>query len=1182
MYISNLTLHGFKSFGQRTALNFGDGITGVVGPNGCGKTNIVDALRWVLGEQKQSVLRSSRMEEIIFHGSRTRKAANFSEVTLSIHNDRSILPLEYTDIEISRRLYRDGESEYLINGNPCRLKDITDLFLDTGMGSDAYSVIELNMIEAILSDVEDDRRRMFEEAAGINKYKLQRAAAQRKLDATSLDMERVNDIIGEVEGQVKSLGLQLKRYERHHRLSVDLKTRELALAGLQLGVLAKALAPLESHLSEGRDAHESETSVIVREEAQLEKFQATLREREEDRERSRLQLAEATEALTVAKEQLLVWKEQVRSSRSSLERFESERGAELERIGALEADGATLDRQLLGLAPELERDQAAFDAKRPAEASVTDAYQQGERKLQAAQEAVFDHRQQLQAMEARRERSMKSLQEQQRQSAGVHQASADREQELASHEERIGAARIELEGVGAQQAALVKTQTRVEASLQELRGRDAQLMERQHQSAAQIKVLTSRLEIFTQLVESFEGYPGGTRALLAERGQFPGLLGTVAGLAQVRPEHALAFELALGPFATCLITQTAGQAEALLAYASERQLARLSVIPLDRLKGGASPAISAPAPNVTPLASLITAPQELRGLYDLLLEGYFWQPGDELPGGYLPAGAVVMNAAGHLAGPVPIWTHLEGAAGEPASMTASIMGRASEIERIRLALDEAGTTADAIREQQLTATEERETAEGERARVARELEALKGAADRLSKAVSQTEFEQQRARGDLGQLERQAGEFATAIAGLEQSLTEENDRVAQFAGRAARLEQAVGEARRAYEEVRARRDAWQGELQELRLRLLQQENLREKLAARKLSLEDNLAASTQRVAGLDKEIEQATRSSEDLAQKISLGAAELSAHERVVEGRRQAEEKVAAAVRLVRGDVSRLEEQIRQRQHGQEATLSQHQDVERELADLRKEEALIHARIRELFNAAVVPREHEQGEADEGVLQVEIGKLRAALERIGPINMAVADEYKEEAKRFTFLSEQRDDLVASETSLDETVRRMDQQARDQFRNTFDQIRHHFKQTFTLFFEGGQGDLKLVGDSDPLLAGIEIVAQPPGKKTRSLRALSGGEKALTAIALLFATYLVKPSPFCVLDEVDAPLDDVNIKKFTRVIRQFARDTQFIIVTHNKLTMQSVDFLYGVTMAEEGLSTLVSVSLEEYAH
>ena len=243
---------------------------------------------------------------------------------------------------------------------------------------------------------------------------------------------------------------------------------------------------------------------------------------------------------------------------------------------------------------------------------------------------------------------------------------------------------------------------------------------------------------------------------------------------------------------------------------------------------------------------------------------------------------------------------------------------------------------------------------------------------------------------------------------------------------------------------------------------------------------------------------------------------------------------------------------------------------------------MIHARIRELFNEAIVPRKPAQGEADEAMLQVEIGKLRASLERIGPINMAVADEYKEEAKRFTFLSEQRDDLVASETSLDETVRRMDQQARDQFRNTFDQIRHHFKQTFTLFFEGGQGDLKLVGDPDPLLAGIEIVAQPPGKKTRSLRALSGGEKALTAIALLFATYLVKPSPFCILDEVDAPLDDVNIKKFTRVIRQFARDTQFIIVTHNKLTMQSVDFLYGVTMAEEGLSTLVSVSLEEYAH
>ncbi|UCD38529.1 MAG: AAA family ATPase, partial [Fidelibacterota bacterium] len=346
MHISSLVLHGFKSFGKRTSLTFGEGITGVVGPNGCGKTNIVDALRWVLGEQKQSVLRSTRMEEVIFHGSRNHKPSSLSEVTLTINNNRSALPLEYTDIEISRRLFRDGESEFLINRNPCRLKDILDLFMDTGMASDAYSVIELKMIEAILSDVEDDRRRMFEEAAGINKYKKQRHSTQRKLEVTRQDLERVHDIIGEVDSQVRALRLQLKRFERHKKLSADLKSNELALAQIQIQAFTRQMAPLHEALTSGRDSHQAEAVLIAQEEERLEQLRSNNNERDGELESARQALAAHVTQVNELKEKQLVWGEQLRATRESLLRYEQEQEEEQQRSGVYKGDIAKCEKEL--------------------------------------------------------------------------------------------------------------------------------------------------------------------------------------------------------------------------------------------------------------------------------------------------------------------------------------------------------------------------------------------------------------------------------------------------------------------------------------------------------------------------------------------------------------------------------------------------------------------------------------------------------------------------------------------------------------------------------------------------------------------------------------------------------------------------------------------------------------------
>jgi chromosome segregation protein len=1184
MYISNLVLHGFKSFGQRTSLTFGEGITSVVGPNGCGKTNIVDALRWVLGEQKQSVLRSSRMEEVIFHGSRSHKPSGLSEVTLTIHNNKSTLPLEYTDIEISRRLYRDGESEFLINRNPCRLKDILDLFMDTGIASDAYSVIELKMIEAILSDIEDDRRRMFEEASGINKYKRQRRSAQRKLEVTRQDLERVNDIISEVENQVHFLRLQLKRFERHKKLSADLKHHEVLLAQLQLKTLIHDMSPIETALESGRDSHQAEALLIAQDEEQLKQLRETYDEREQTLKSARQSMADSTNLLNELKEKQLVWREQQRATQQGMGRFEQERKEEVQRSQSYTSTIAQAEKDLHGLNPALEKMREAFKTCQAEEETVSGEYMRGEQHLQSARERKFNHRHLVQEEESRRRRTEEIIhekrQELERLEVDIKERSASLE-ELQGQRASTDTSRKKLEArIAEEQGA----KERISAELQELEELHSVLQTELQDHATQASVLESRLEVYTELKESHEGYPSGAREVLSGRTQFPGLLGAVADLVDIKPVHATAVEMALGPFAACLVVETVSQANQMLTYAQEEDLGRLSIIPLERIGAtGDSPPENPSGVFGTPLFDLVTVPSRLEELFRRLLAGYYWVEDKKAVEPDLPPGVHLVTPEGHLLGAIPYLTHLGTSTQDKEIQPghSSLVGRAGEVERIQKAIRQISEGKSGIETrlgenatQQAELRDKRELAE-------KGINSIREELEKTNREITQLDYEHRRINDDLAALKLQNPTLHETLQGLEENLAAHDKVLDHLREQESGMDEDIGQAEIAYEEVREKRDAWQARSQELRVELLTVENQRENLAERKLSVEDALKASTERIAQLESDRDQAGITIENLTRQLAEAEEQRAGLEKEVHSLQSAVEQKEQAVQDIREQTTSLEEEIRNRQHGRETALSQQQELELKLTEFRSREELIRSRIQELYHEEIPDEDLAEEQRDEETLRWEIEKIRASLERIGPINMAVAEEYEEETKRLDFLTEQRDDLLQAVESLDETIRRIDRQAREQFQETYDQIRHHFKQTFRLFFEGGEGDLRLVGNPDPLEADIEIIARPPGKKTRSLRALSGGEKALTAIALLFAIYMVKPSPFCILDEVDAPLDDVNIEKFTRVIKQFAHDTQFIIVTHNKLTMQSADYLYGVTMAEEGLSSLVSVNLSEYA-
>ena len=1183
MHISSLAIHGFKSFGKKVTLKFGRGVTAVVGPNGCGKTNIVDALRWVIGEQRQSVMRAGRMEEIIFNGSRHHKPSSVCEVSLTIHNDKAKLPSEYTDVEITRRLYRDGESEYLINREPCRLKDITDLFMDTGMGSDAYSVIELKMVEGILSEVGEDRRRMFEEAAGVNKYKKQRASAHRKLDATRQDLERINDIAGEVESKVRGLALQLKRFERHSKLSAQLLDRELALARLEVQELAVQMTPLEVRIKAARSGRDSDADDIVAEEKLLVEQRHRLTAQETELQAVRTALTAANESLNEHRRQVLVWNEQVSGGEANLERIGREKTREEAAIAGRREAVERLAKELAGLAPDMEARRKLLAGKQADEGSFLEALRVAEASLEEAREKKFRQRQETADLTSHRNRLAELLAEKQAALAEL-QADLSRAGETsAAREQEKEVLANELEQLALTLAALDEQAGERQRKRKKLDQEITGAREKFHYHQTQAQLLQSKLELLQRLSSAHQGYPAGARSVLDNADGYPGLIGAVAELLEVDPAQALAVETALGSLATALVVETAGQAQALLDRAREQELGRLAVIPLDAV--AADQGISAPAPpaGARPLLEVVTVEDRLLPLYRHLLGGFYLADADKMPAGLgLSPGAEVITPEGHRYGPVPVWVHGGGAG----SGTASESGAA--VVGLKMELQQVGAAAH-------TARQERDRAQAELDRLLSALEAVttqtagleQETADarqrqaQLGDSLVQVELELQRhAAGSAAQ-----GELLPAlldeISQLEPALAEQNQVLQAASPLEKRLDGAMAKAQEDHAKARRSWEAWREDLLEQRVALINLENDREKLAERKLTLEDTIGAGGERLLTLDEEAALTGARRDDLGQRVTEAAGQEQVLVKAADEVQEAVRAQEGVVREARDAISGREAALRSRQHIRETALDDLQAVELELEQLRQKEELIRARIREVYGQKVGQSEPEDATLDPAEMDQEVQQIRRSLERIGPVNMAVADEHAEELERFSFLTEQRDDLVTAEASLLETIGKVDHQAREQFQDTYDKIRHHFKQTFAMFFDGGEGDLRLVGDPDPLESDIEIIAVPPGKKSRSLRSLSAGEKALTAIALLFAIYMVKPSPYCILDEVDAPLDDTNIGKFNKVLSQFAAETQFIIVTHNKLSMEKADYLYGVTMQEEGLSTLVSVDLQAYA-
>ncbi len=1157
MKLVGIEFHGFKSFADSAAIKFHDGITAIVGPNGCGKSNISDGLRWVLGEQRPTAIRGSRMEEAIFQGTQRRKPIHRAEVTLRLSNEDHLLPVPYTDVEISRTVFTGGESEYRLNGAVCRLRDIQDLCRDTGLGANAYAIIEGRMVDAILSDKAEERRAMFEEAAGIGRYKERRRVAARRLEEADGDLARVDDLLSEVQTKVRSLARQRGRARRFLELRERKIALELAVAQAELDRLQRREREIAVELGTLDEARVEDAAQLRTSESQIESVRTRSTELERERAAAARELGSVRERLAARDRERLLAEERSRHASARLDQVEFERRELDERIHELEAELDRLHRlseerraatnalreSLRGheiqVAEVAERRQAMEAA-----AAAVESEQRAYREAQARREAGRD------AARAEAEELGRRLEEARAwlasASANLEQAASAEEQEraeAAGAEERHRSIDSELR---AERSQLVEAQ----AARDEHRNRRAALEERR-------QVLAARIEELRVLASSAEGVNPAAQAALARRAEL-GIHGILGESLQASEEFADGIESYLGDYLEGLVVDDQAAVARIRSWFLDEYdgPGGLIVLPLDRCADGGDadlpPGVQARGPG---------APWLRRLLRGVRMTG-------EAPEGEMAwiGPRQSFDALGVLR------------LGRPHAR-AGLLARKAELERLEAQLEK-------VQAQARQVDEDVRSAES-------------GLAERVA-GVAALESSRQRAGEEAGRLSARAGAAAERRGRLHEEVRGGRERVERLNGeREAALARANAEAESLASlvpgevgpapdlEALARVRAEWEERREL-LAALQLDEARAAAALERVerehrSQQGQLEAAKERYDRLGQEADQLRADLARTREESERAAGDLEAlfeERETLEARaRDLDERVEAE----RQKVSELESQLKRLQLEERSHSERRHELELERTQIAAELLRTRERLEDEWGRSFeeLSREVQAAEGDPSALRAELRDVAERLAGIGLVNMLAEREYQEERERLEFLEGQRADLAKARDDLRETIRQINETASAALLETLERVRANFRRTFATLFQGGECDVWLENPDEPLDSPVEISASPRGKRTQRIHLLSGGERALTALALLFAFYLVKPSPFCILDEVDAPLDETNILRFVAMLEEFKAGVQFVVITHNPVTIEAADWIYGVTMEEPGVSKIVGVEFSDYA-
>lgn len=1183
MFLKRIELAGFKSFADKTEMEFVRGITAVVGPNGSGKSNISDGIRWVLGEQSAKSLRGGKMEDIIFAGSDARKAVNYGEVSLTLDNEDHVLPLDFSEVTVTRRVHRSGESEYLINKQSCRLKDITELFMDTGIGREAYSIIGQGRIEEILSTRSEDRRGIFEEASGIVKYKSRKKDAGRKLDETEQNLLRIHDLLSELEDQIGPLKEQSEKAIRYKELREALKQQEISVYVHQIEGIHTAWKEGNARL-EVLNKEQLELSTIVSaHDAKLESGRAELRTLEEQVEKLQEQLLRYSEAYEKSEGYGEVLKERKKNLEANREQL-------LSTLGSVGERSADRQRELAEL----------------------------EQKLQQARQALDDLRRQIAEEESRLEGvagGISQSKEEQLKSALLElmnlMAQARNEiryadQQKESLERRMSRSREEsgkwtarLEELSLSQKTLKDKIAQLGNEISKLRNSyitESEQTNKRHKLIEETQsglrkweqkreAQVSRHETMKEMQDDYDGFMLGVKEVLkgARKGQLSGVHGAVAELISVPERLEMAVETALGASVQHVVMENEAVSRQAIAFLKQRQLGRATFLPLDVIR-----------------------PRQITGSDRSMIEGAdgFVGIGAELVGFEDKYSSIV----GSLLGNVVIAENLEQAnkiaarcqyryrvvtlegdvVNAGGSMTGgsqhkknnSLLSRKRQMDQLFEEIEESERQIAKLKQGIGRLKEEQESA-------SRKLEQLRHDGD-------EKRLEEQRVAGDLKQLEQELRHVQEQVdgAGAERSGFEAEVKAleesrAQAVTELARLEQEEQAAHEAIRSAESERKASESVKEELQSKLTGMKVTEGKLDQEIFSLEEQLRRMRQDAGSQDKELRQSRSLLITMEQDLEENVREAVKQQENLNSYRLKRDESAAALDLARADRAAL---TRRLELAEGETKDQRQALRAVEDKLRTTEVSVGRLDVELDNilrklsedyelSYELAKQRYPVPEDVPAAQMEVQRLKRSISALGEVSLGAIEEYQRVHERYTFLSSQKDDLVEAKTTLYHVIHEMEEEMSKRFKQTFDAIRREFGTVFSKLFGGGRADLQLLDPENMLETGIDIVAQPPGKKLQNLQLLSGGERALTAMALLFAILQVKPVPFCVLDEVEAALDEANVVRFAQYLREFSEQTQFIVVTHRKGTMEEADVLYGVTMEEGGVSKLVSVKLED---
>ncbi len=1167
MRLKSLEIKGFKSFADKTFLNFDEGITGVIGPNGCGKSNIVDSIRWVIGEQKISQLRSENLESLVFNGSKSRSASGLAEVSLTFENTKNLLPTEFNTVTITRKYYKSGESEYRLNDVSCRLKDIHNLFLDTGVSTDSYAIIELGMVDDIIRDKENSRRRMLEQAAGISIYKTRKKEAKLKLDATELDLARIEDLLFEINNQLKTLESQAKKAEKYLEIKKEYKEVSIELAKAALEGFNITYKNLNEQKERETDRRIELEAAIAIEEAGIEKEKLNFTEKEKALQEMQHAFNELHNTVrskesdrSLAAQRLQHLKERENNLQDFLQKASGQlRGIEesitftQQQIKDEEVKLHEIKVKLDSLKKTVEEKRSVFDEKR----STVDELRLSHQKIQRSQ---FDAEKKVAVADT-------SIHNLQRNIHQLEEEAAQRKIQLVQlqKDKQLKESELELKKTDLEQLQkhnqftkeqILQTQDRLEDLKTELAVENRKLDSRKNEH-----------DLLKSLIDTMEGYPESVKFLHNNNG-WNHTAPILSDLIYVNEEYRAAVENVLEPYLNYYVVQNLEEGLQAVHLLDDNKKGKANFFLLDQLDEANILQTSAHHHEI-PALNVIEVDEKYKSLANYLLSNVFiTESEDELQNSN---GSVVLEKHGK---------YVKGkyflAGGSVGLFEGKKIGRAKNLEKLNKEI---------ISQEKIIAK-------------------LKSVISERSNEV--IAFNQQLKENSISQAQQDINNYTNAVFSFQNKIENIQQTDVVSSKRITELKAQLENNHSAINATRYDLDKLNIELEELisKMKLVEQDyrgaeqeynavnvlyNEHNVLLARQQSkvnaLQQELEFRSRQLKDLNVQIENSDKQLKESLQNIEATSDALKELEMkltfMLKNRAEEERKLNEADQAyynLRNVLNEKESELRLKQKNKENIDHLMNDIKDKLNDLKLQLAGMKERLHVEFKVDldVILDEERKTQVSLEELQEKNDRMKKRLENMGEINPTAIEAYTEMKKRYEFILEQKNDLVTAKDSLMQTIQEVELTANQQFLDTFNKVRDNFQKVFkALFTEDDTADMVLENPENLAETGIDIVAKPKGKRPTSITQLSGGEKTLTATALLFAIYLIKPAPFCILDEVDAPLDDANVSKFTQMIRQFSKESQFIIVTHNKMTMASVDVIYGVTMQEPGVSKLVPV-------